>query len=168
MQVEVDITRGDIARFNFSKLFVLKANLIALGISYLLAIVVSFSGARTSDGEFVWQAFLIMAGIGGIVIFLAIFVCSLVFVLLNSTMANGVLGKHTFSIDDAGLRERTDANDTLNYWHAIRNVRKSRTVIFVETAPWLFHILPRRDFESDEAFDAFFSEIDARAGQRAV
>ncbi len=165
MQVEVDITRGDIVRFNLSKLFVLKSNLVTLAFAYLIATIVSFAGARTSDGEFVWQAFLIVAGIGGMAMFLAIFVCSLVFVMINSTMATGVIGKHTFSIDDAGLRERTDANDTLNYWHALRKARKSRTMIFVETAPWLFYILPRRDFESDEAYDAFFNEIRSRSGK---
>lgn len=167
MRVEVDVTRGDIVRFNLSKLFALKSNLITLAISCLLAIAVSFAGAWTDDGEFVWQAFLIVAGIGGIAIFLAIFVCSLVFVPINSTTAAGLLGKHTVSIEDAGLRERTHANDTLDYRHALEAAHKSRSMIQVQITRWLFHVLPRRDFASDEEYEAFYAEIVSRMGKDA-
>jgi hypothetical protein len=61
--------------------------------------------------------------------FAAIFVFSLVFILLNSNTKSGVLGTHTYTIEDAGLRERTAANDTLNYWSAIQKIDKTKSAI---------------------------------------
>ncbi len=163
MQVEVTVTRRDIARFNLSKLFRLKSNLIVLAFAYFVVGMGAMKGA-TSDGQGVdWVVFLVVTLLGGTLLFGAIVIVSLIFVLISSNSQNGVVGPHTYTIEERGLRELTKANDTLNFWSAIRKVDKSSTAISVEIAPWLFHVLPRREFESDEAYEAFFREIRSRA-----
>jgi hypothetical protein len=81
-------------------------------------------------------------------------------VLLNLATKSGVLGEHTYTIEDAGLREVTEANDTLAFWPSIQNIEKSKRSIFVQVNPWLFHVLPNRAFESSEQFDLFFSLVE--------
>jgi YcxB-like protein len=83
----------------------------------------------------------------------------LTFILVNSTSKSGVVGNHTFTIEAAGLREQTEANDTLNYWSAIKKVEKARAAIYVQINPWLFYVLPRRSFGSDQRFNAFFEAL---------
>ena len=51
----------------------------------------------------------------------------------------------------SGLREQTEANDTLNYWSAIQKIDKTKSAITVQMNAWLFHILPRRAFDGQRS-----------------
>jgi hypothetical protein len=114
--------------------------------------------AERTGGEIDWVLVVISSAAG----FAAIFVFSLVFILLNSNTKSGVLGTHTYTIEDAGLRERTAANDTLNYWSAIQKIDKTKSAITIQINAWLFHILPRRAFGGQEQFDAFYDALSRR------
>lgn len=155
MQVELRITRRDIAWLNISKLFRLKPNInllviIVLGVSFFAWRKSAWTGA-----EIDW-VLVFVSSLGG---FAGIFLISLVFVLVSSTSKSGVISDHTFTIEDVGLREQTDANDTLNYWSAIKKIEKARAAIYVQINPWLFYVLPRRAFGSDQRFEAFFAAL---------
>ena len=166
MDVEINVTRGDIVRFNVAKLFRLKSNLVVLVVSLVIVGAGVWKGAVAGGQDVDWFVVLAVTAVGGGLLFAAIVLFSLVFVLISSTAQNGVVGKHTYTIEEGGLREVTQANDSLNFWPAIRKVDKSRTAISVEIAPWLFHVLPRREFESDQAYEAFFNELRSRAGKQ--
>lgn len=158
MQVELSITRRDIAWFNMSKLFHLKSN---LNVFVIILLGVSFFAWRKSvwvRGEIDWT-FVFISSLGGFAGFLLI---SLLFVLISSTSKSGVIGNHTYTIEDAGLREQTEANDSLNYWSSIRRIEKTKAAIYVHINPWLFYLLPRRAFDSDKQFGAFFDALKAR------
>jgi hypothetical protein len=100
----------------------------------------------------------VLGGLGGIVIGCLL---SLAQILVASRQSNGVLGKHTYTLRDDGLHEITEANETLAKWAGLRDVRRTPSYIYVETAPALFHVLPRRDFQSHEAFDDFWTALKA-------
>ena len=168
MQVKLNVTRRDIAWFNVSKLFRLKSNLIVFAFVLLVASIASWRGAVSEGGEISWLVVAIGSLVGSVAGFAAIFLFSLVFVLLGSTIKSGVLGEHTYIIEETGLRELTQANDTLNYWPAIQKIEKSRTSILVQINAWLFHVLPRRAFDSDVEFDAFYNALKSRWQQEST
>ncbi len=142
-----------------SKVLILKANLITLGFAVLMGAAIALLNIREDSTGLGWTYFLVFTAVGGIFIFVVMFVFSLVFVLINSTVKSGVLGQHTYTIEDAGFRERTEANDSLNFWPSIPKIEKTRTAIVLQINPWLFHVLPRRGFDNDEFYEAFFDEL---------
>ena len=158
MQVELDVTRRDIVWLNVTKLFRLKPNLNLLVIILLGVSFFAWRKSVWSGVEIDW----ILVFISSLAAFLGIFLISLVFMLLGSTAKSGVVGLHKFTIEDAGLREQTSANDTLNYWSGIKKIEKTRAAINVQINPWLFYVMPRRAFGSNEKFDAFFDALVSR------
>jgi len=160
MQVKLNVSRSDIAWFNISKLLRIKSNLRLFAFVLLVAAFFTWRGMVDGGGQIDWMVLALASLLGGIVGFSAIFLFSLVFVLLNSTTKSGVLGEHTYTIEDAGLREVSEANDTLNFWPSIQKIEKSKKSILIQITPWLFHVLPYRAFEDGEQFDLFFDLVE--------
>ena len=129
-----------------------------LSLVAIIVVGVSFFAWRRSVRTGVAIEWILVL-VSSLAAFLGVFLVSLLFVMLGSTSRSGVIGRHTFTIEDAGLREQTAANDTLSYWSAIRRIEKTRAAINVQISPWLFYVMPRRSFGSDEAFDAFFDAL---------
>ena len=155
MQVELNVTRRDIAQFNLSRLFRLRSNLSLFLLILAVVTLVEWTSAGKLGKDINW--FLVaVASAGG---FVAAFLFCLAFVLLNSNARSGVLGSHTYIVEEAGLREKTQANDTLVYWSAIQKIEKGNFAITVQINAWLFHILPRRSFDRHEHFDAFYAAL---------
>jgi len=84
-------------------------------------------------------------------------------VMLFSSREGSVLGEHTYSFHNDGLRERSGAGDTLLRWSGVRAVRRRSSFILIHVAPGLCHALPRRSFGSAGEYQAFW-----RAAQRLV
>ena len=155
MNVELEITRGDIVWFNISRVFQLRSHLTIFAIAFAFS---AYLHRGTTDGA----EFLISSLIGAVYGFMAVFVMSMAWVLMQAASEPGVLGRHSYSIEDDGLRVRTDAADVLNYWHSIKSADKSRRAIVLEVSGWSYLTLPRRSFENDAQYDAFFSELELR------
>lgn len=160
MQIELNVTRGDIARFNVSKMLRLRSNLQLFAIIFVGVTFFAWRDAVDAGGEVNWILVLI-SSVGG---FAIVFLFALIFVLLNSNTKSGVLGVHTYTIEDTGLREQTAANDTLNYWTAIQKIEKNKNAITVQINAWLYHVMPRRAFDGQTQYDAFYDALKERVG----
>ena len=101
----------------------------------------------------------VIGGLGGIVIG-----CLLSFaqILVASRRSNGVLGEHTYTLRDDGLHESTEANESLVKWAGLKDVRRTPSYIYVQVAPGLFHVLPRRDFRSLAEYEDFWNALNVR------
>ena len=82
-------------------------------------------------------------------------IISMVFILTTSSKSNGILGEHEYEITSEGLLEKTKANEGLSKWSGIQEVRKAGSFILFRISGYLFHIIPKRSFESDEEFYEF-------------
>lgn len=102
MQVTVNVSRSDIVWLNVAKLFRLKSNLILFLFLLSVAAFFAWRGAVDDVGQVSWVVVAVASLVGAVVGFLAIFLFSLIIVLLNSTAKSGVLGEHTYTIEDAG------------------------------------------------------------------
>jgi hypothetical protein len=91
-------------------------------------------------------------GVGGMV---AGTVVSMISILVASTKTNGILGEHRYEIRSDGLFEKTDANESLNRWSGIREIRRLGSFLIFRISDYQFHVVPKRSFESEAAFLEF-------------
>jgi hypothetical protein len=64
-----------------------------------------------------------------------------------------------YTLGEDGLEERTVANVTLIKWGGAWKVSRTPTYICVNIAPLLFHVLPRRCFATQQAYDEFWEGL---------
>ena len=155
MKVELTVTRSDLAWLNISQLFRVKSNLRVFVIILLLVTFFTWRGATKEASDIDWVTVAVSSAGVSIAAFSAFFLVSLVFVLVSSTAKSGVIGNHIYTIEDSGLRELTEANDSLNFWPSIQSIEKTSKAIIIQINAYLFHVLPRRGFDSDAHYDAF-------------
>jgi YcxB-like protein len=65
-------------------------------------------------------------------------------------------------IRDDGLFEKTSANEMLTRWGAIHAIQCGRSTIYVEVAPGVFHIIPRKAFPDEAAYREYWKELESR------
>ena len=161
MTVTVDIRRLDLAWLNLIMLFRIPANLYVFLFLWVIVFLSTRYGRDLGPPDPVLATgiatFLIT-----VVVFLGILVASSLFTVLSATAKSGILGRHTYTIEEEGLREVTDANDTLNKWSSIHRILKAGDSIFVQINWYLFHVIPRRSFDSSEQYQEFFDQCVSR------
>ena len=162
MKVTVDIRRSDLVRLNLAMLFRIPANLYVFLFLWAIVFLAGRYGGDLSPPEIGLVTIVVTTFFMAVVAFLAITFVSTLFATLGATRKSGVLGKHTYTIEEGGLRELTDANDTLNKWTSIHKVLKAGDAILVQINWYLFHVIPRRGFDDAEQYQAFFDECAGR------
>ena len=71
----------------------------------------------------------------------------------------GVIGKHTITIEDLGLKEETDFGMMFTKWKGIKSVEKNKHSILISIGDMLYHVIPRRDFSDEKAYRDFYYSI---------
>ena len=93
--------------------------------------------------------------------YLAIIAYFVIVTVFHTATRKGVLGEHIYEIRPNGFFETTAFTGTLTKWAAIPRVARTSKTIIVQQSWWLFHIIPRRAFADDSAYNAFFQELQA-------
>jgi hypothetical protein len=162
MKVIARISRWDLVRMNFDLLPRLKVNWIsALVLSAAFFAVLSYTTREPLTTGVLTRIFLASLA-GGFVAILAGAAICLIYVLAIADHKTGVLGEHEYEIRSDGLFEKTRANEGLNKWSGIQSVTRSRAMIHVRINSFLFHVIPRREFASDDEFDRYFELLRQR------
>ena len=104
-----------------------------------------------------WVGILIASVAGGLLGVLFSFIFSMISILLRSSKITGVMGEHEYTLSPEGLHEKTEANEGLSKWRGITEVKVVGPYILYQITGYLFHIVPRRSFESDEEFRRYVS-----------
>jgi hypothetical protein len=162
MQITIYLNRFDLLKFNLLLFWRLKSSLIYVAIvaSATTAFILMGNGPNSVKQV----ALAVAAGlIVGIIALAIAFAACLPFILLTSNQQSGVLGEHTYTLTENGLHERTPVGDSLQKWIGIKSVKKVNGFILLQINGYLFHIIPRRAFTTDEAFEAFFRAAQSHA-----
>jgi hypothetical protein len=69
----------------------------------------------------------------------------------------GTLGRHLISIDETGLNEKTDVNDSHWNWLGVEQIQQNENYIFVYISSIMAHVIPKRAFPHPDQADEFFS-----------
>lgn len=157
--VAVHLGRSDLARlsiFVFLRTPIYRWVLLALGVFVFAKLSMSrgFPITAREVTVFLLTTLVFMLGTAAFMLLLSIGMLS-----LRSRQGNGTLGRHEYKIRDDGLFEVTSANETLTKWGGATSLHKTRGALVVQVTPGLFHVFPRRCFESDEAFENFWIAI---------
>ncbi len=102
-----------------------------------------------------WFA-LLAGGIGGAAGALVVgFLFSLLGIALHAGKVPGLLGRHEFSFVADGLLEKTAANETVTKWGGAVALVRTDHFLQIEVAPGLAHIVLRRAFPDQSAYNDF-------------
>ncbi|PCJ95126.1 MAG: hypothetical protein COA45_12420 [Zetaproteobacteria bacterium] len=168
MQVEVNIKATDIIK---SCLYLVPQSKLSWGISFLFVSVMAYKADLVSKAEHsVGISFVstIIACFIFILGFMTLFVfASILQTLIISRTKNGFLCRHNFEIANEGLIETTEVNKTLVKWEGITKLLKTKRYIYVYAGVG-YHILPKRDFETDEQFNAFYDALNEGYRNRVI
>ena len=157
MKVTTNINRMDLIKFNFLLLPRSKSTYISILILSVLIFLFIFWKNGYPVSPIKLFILLIASVVGGIVGSLFGFVTSVINILFMSTKNNGVLGAHEYNVSIEGLYEKTNANESLNKWEGIMQIKVIGSYLLIQITGYLFHIIPRRDFESNERFEQFIN-----------
>jgi len=157
--VDVNVGRFDLLRFNFATLFRIRANLVMFLMLWALVIIVvlrEFDWSISNVNVPIALALTFVAALGA---FLFFFGFMLVFMLLTVTEKSGWIGSHRFSIEERGIREVTQANDSVHMWESILDVRLAAKMLMVRVNQFNFFLLPRHGFSDPKQFEPFCAEV---------
>ncbi len=155
MKVTTNINRSDILRFNLSVIPKMKSTYYTVLVFGACAAVFLLwkEGIPTNANGLFKIAFVSLCGgvgaiIGGTVV-------SLISILFMSSATNGILGEHHYEISEKGLYEKTIANEGLSKWSGIIEIKESGGYLLFQISGYLFHIIPKRCFSSNEEYSSF-------------
>jgi len=161
MQIVTNLRRSDLVLLSLYMLPSFWANWVLFGIVVLAFLTIDIAFAQHLTSLAVAQALAVglVAGVLGMAI--AFLVC-LALMLVNLKQGGGVLGQHTYTLREEGLHEETAVNQSLQKWSGIQSIiRRGGYVMFRLTPSYLFHIIPRRSFSSDQEFEEFWSKANS-------
>lgn len=162
MKVIVTIGRRDILRMNLHLLPRLKANWIMLGVVIVAAFAFLIYDDRRPIAASMLSSNILWALFAGLLAILGSTVFCLIWVLAVANHKTGVLGEHEYELRSDGLFEKTVANEGLNRWSGIQSVTRSSNQIHVRINGYLFHVIPRHGFGSDDEFYRYFELLRQR------
>jgi len=102
-----------------------------------------------------WKAIIFGSIGGGIAGMLFGTVFTMISILFMSTKSNGILGQHEYELTTEGLYEKTSANEGLSKWEGVTKIRTVGSYALFQISGYLFHIVPKRSFETEESFNSF-------------
>jgi hypothetical protein len=157
--VSVMIERRDLVRLTTHNLVRARGNQMLFAILAIAigATIIGRRGLPDSMAEGVAQLVTFVVFWGAAVL-LALAISQLC-IFLYSSQQNGVLGLHSYTLRDDGLLEVTAANETLLRWGGAIDLRRSEEYLWLQVSPGLFHVFPRRCFESQDSFEQFWQGL---------
>jgi hypothetical protein len=141
-------------------------NKLVMGMLAALLLFAAFEGAIGPTPKEYPIAGRVIGVIIGVGLALILF-CGLQ-LLVNAIMAfgrphKGLLGSHTLVLNDEGLIERTEYNETLHRWKGLHKVRDTASYLYIYVAEMNYHLIPKRSFSSLAEQHNFLAEVRRRS-----
>lgn len=160
-----DVTRVDLWMGTFAAL---SRSRVTNTISVLLLAFIWFQAFRAADlaqhsvAVRVFVA-LIIAGLFALV--LAAIRVGLITLHVLTKDHKGVLGRHTITLADEGLVEKTEFNEGTHRWAGFHRLRETGRHLMLYVNESHFFLVPKRSFATTEAMNAFVAEVKRRSAK---
>jgi hypothetical protein len=164
--VTVDLSRKDLLRAQFQmvrRMWILKL-LFVLLLAYNVYLVFNSSPRPPLAVRLVVA--LVVAGLFTLTALLVTYLFVAIRILSKLRHQRGVLGRHEFTIDDDGLRENTEVNETRVAFGHAQQVFRTRKYMFVRIRALGFFLIPRRSFADPSADAQFWNALQPLAAQK--
>ncbi|MFA9273836.1 MAG: YcxB family protein [Candidatus Aquirickettsiella gammari] len=157
MKIDIELTRKDLLALNIHLYPRMKANWISLGLIIISIAIFLAISKKPNDfsGYFSLAVSSVLGGLGGVIIVLII---NLISMQLTIGKKSGVLGTHQFELLKEGIRESTSVNESLQRWESIIEIKIYGSFLLVRINNYLVHVIPKRAFKNQEAFEDFYNE----------
>jgi hypothetical protein len=76
--------------------------------------------------------------------------------LYNEGTNKGTLGQHELEIDDNGLVERTEVNETRQSWNGVERIAETDERAFIYVSSMMAHVIPKKSLSAGDP-DAFIA-----------
>ena len=162
MEIEVNVKRSDVIRVNLFPVVITWRNLRLLVILWVVVGFFAWRGQRLDTNGINWPDLLFSSFVTAALWFVAVWIIVLILNMFGMSEKSGITGKRVFRVEDNGLREVSDVNDSLHYWDTIRLIEKRRYGIYVRLASHFFYVLPKREFPDEASFESFFRTVQER------
>lgn len=159
MKVQTNISRTDLALLSLVVLPRLRSSYVTIAIIACAIIGYVFWRHGLPQTPSQWSLLLVSSIVGGVLGLLIGFAINLLQLLLASKESSGTLGVHSYEITTDGLVERTVANYSIQHWSGVSSIRTFGPYLLVEIPGHLYHLIPKRSFESDARFQEFARAI---------
>jgi hypothetical protein len=157
MNITTEITRKDIVAVNMYVFPRLKANWVFLGVM-VIAIAIYLAIIKKPYDFGGYLALAVSSVMSGFIAMIVSLVINIITMLLTVGSKSGVLGEHQYQLTAEGIRESTEVNESLQHWSAIVSINIYGSYMLIRISSHLFHIIPKRAFQSEEMFMAFYEE----------
>jgi hypothetical protein len=152
-EISYSLTRRDLIVACFLIEWRRRANLILCSIS-----AICFATVFTRfESPYALEAWLLLIGLFFVCGWIACLAVGMAMAGFKSGSLPGVLGRHIIRLTKLELLEQTDFNRSAHSWKAVITLRKSRNGILIRLAGGTYYFVPRRDFGSNDQFDAFYN-----------
>ena len=162
MDVNVNVGRWDLVRFNFATLFKVRANLVMFLMIWAMAILIMLHEYDWSLSGLNIPVALLITFVLAVAGSLFFFTFIMIWMVLTVTEKSGWIGEHRFLVEDRGIREVTSASDSLHMWESIHDVQLAAKMLMIRVTQFTFLLLPKRGFDDPEQFEPFCAEVTKR------
>ena len=153
MEVTANITRNDLVRFQFIML-VLNPMALVLAFNVALVMFIVVWILELLGPQYDLEKVMMACLATGAITFILLGFMTILCIYLTRDME--VIGKHLFTISPEGLSEKADRSQTFSQWRVFKGVRRMGGYIFMHLGGCMYHIIPRRSFDSDAAYTEFW------------
>jgi YcxB-like protein len=156
MEVTTNIQKMDLIKLNLSVALTMKSTYISVLViaGFVFAFLLWKKGIPSTDKR--WMTMIIASVSGGLIGTIASMLFNMFCILTMLSKNAGVLGEHHYQVLADGLHEKTSANEGLSRWQGIAEIRATNSYLFYRITGYLYHIIPKRSFNSQKDFDQFY------------
>lgn len=161
MKVESNIKKIDIIYMQYYLMPRLKTNIVMYFVLFLLSAFSSIDLIKSNFFIFVLSVFCVTS------LWFLLFYTAIVFMqLLFLRKDKGCIGEQLIEVDDVYFSETTAGTQTKTKWIGIDKLFKSKRYIYVMISGFRVHIIPKRSFENDAQFEAFWQLINTHCASK--
>jgi len=152
---EVTITKKDLLLMQILLMFRATYNRRLLAIFFVCSLAGGYNGLL-ENGFISWISFSLIVTTFG---FIGLILIGSAIQALAANPEKGTIGDTRYTLTAESFTEDTGGTSTESKWAAIRNIYFSKNYIFVEVGGLRIHIIPKREFKSEDEYDSFLNII---------
>jgi len=139
---------------------------IAMGMLIILLLFAAYaggSGEMPEDSSTILRVLCAIVSMLFVLVFWALLQLVTVAIMAFCRKNKGVACWHTLLLTEEGLIEKTDFNETLHRWNGLHKIRTTFGYYYIFVTETVFHLVPKRSFDSPQDAQRFMDEIRQRA-----
>ncbi len=143
MTIRYTVTKRDLVQAQMRSLLHQPVLLLIAGVAGFIFVSSVVGLPQISQGTFAGKLIAGLLAAAVVVVLLVVFGLIITLLLVFSQRNRGVLGEHTLTITESGLRESTRFNESRHRWDGIHRMVRTRSLLLIYVTDTLFHVVSR-------------------------